>query len=317
MDKKTKTLACQIYDAVKEKETFHISDLKTIFDNKPYTTLRGRIYDNLGKLFKRIDKGIYTIIDEKTNTAIAMLNQDGRDLSNIPDESFDAIITDHPYKDPKSLNGGNRHFAEYETFQYTQEDFNEKARVLKEHSFLVEFFAEENANNYKYIYKCKEMAERAGLRYYCTVPWKKGNFVANTGRKAKNTEQAVFFTKGSPRSLRPDNQHGGTMAGTTEMLPTALDYQPKPVREKIHKAEKPVPLLEQIIRLITKPGEAILDTFAGSGNLGIAAINTGRIAVLIEKCKETFETMVKNITNTNVNTNIPTLTYTNEPISLF
>lgn len=49
---------------------------------------------------------------------------------------------------------------------------------------LAEFLPEENENNYEYLYEIKQMAKRAGLFYYCKVPWKKGGFVSNTGRKA-------------------------------------------------------------------------------------------------------------------------------------
>ena len=160
------------------------------------------------------------------------------------------------------------------------------------------------------------MAEKAGLKYYCVIPWKKGNFIANIGKKAKNTEQVILFTKGTPRRLRPDKQHGGYMAGTTEMLPTCFDEQPKNVKDKIHKAEKPIPLLEKIIRYVTKAGETILDTFAGSGNLGIAARNTKRFAILIEKAKDTFEKMVQNITNCQI-PQAQTVPDTETQISLF
>lgn len=310
------TLASRIYTLMQDKKQFSIAELKDLITDKPYTTIRGRIYDNLGKLFKRIDKGIYITIDD-SETTVAMIHGDGRDLSNIRSGSIDAIITDHPYEDPKSLNGGNRHFTDYETFRYNQNDFNEKARVLKDGAFLVEFFAEENANNYKYIYHCKEMAEKAGLKYYCVIPWKKGNFIANIGKKAKNTEQVILFTKGTPRRLRPDKQHGGYMAGTTEMLPTCFDEQPKNVKDKIHKAEKPIPLLEKIIHYVTQKGETILDTFAGSGNLGIAARNTKRFAILIERAKDTFEKMVQNITNCPKTPQPQTVPDTETQISLF
>ena len=288
------SLAMQIYEAMHGKK-FSIKEAAKIAADKPQSTVRGRIYDNLGKLFKRIDRGIYVTIDSDNDTAIAMINGDGRNLSVLKDGSIDAIITDHPYEDKKSLKGGNRDFGNYELFQYTQEDFNEKARVLKDGAFLVEFFAEENANNYDYIYQCKKMAEKAGFKYYATVPWTKGTFVANTGRKAKNMEQVVIFTKGEPRKLRPDKQRGGLMRGAAGMLPIAFDYQPKPIKQKIHKAEKPVSLLEKIIEFVTLPGETVLDSFAGSGNLGIAALLKSRFAVLIEKSEEIFERMVENI----------------------
>jgi hypothetical protein len=59
-------------------------------------------------------------------------------LSFLKDNSIDAIITDHAYDLKKSLKGGNRDFAAYECFQYTQEDFDEKYRVLKKGCFLLQ-----------------------------------------------------------------------------------------------------------------------------------------------------------------------------------
>ena len=157
-------------------------------------SIRARIYEGIDKgLFQRVSKGVYTV--KKEDSTCLLINGDGRNLSWIEDDSIDCLITDHPYDLHSSLKGGNRDFANYDCFKYEQSDFDEKARVMKAGCFVVEFFPEENSENYKYIYDCKVMAEKAGLNYYSTVNWKKGNFVANTGRKAKNTEQIVFFTK--------------------------------------------------------------------------------------------------------------------------
>lgn len=49
-----------------------------------------------------------------------------------------------------------------------------------------------------------------------------------------------------------------------------------------HPTSKPVPLLEYLIATYTNEGETILDPFAGSGTAGVAAMRTGRRAVLIE-----------------------------------
>ena len=175
-------------------------------------SVRGRIYEGIDKgLFERVGKGVYTVRREfkgQENSCL-LINGDGRDLSMFADNSFDALICDHPYKLDTSLKGGNRNFAEYESFLYEQRDFDEKSRVLKPGCFLVEFLPEENAENFQYIYRIKEMAKTAGLEYYATVPWKKGDFVANTGRKAKNTEQVVLFTKGKARSLKIDMKKVG------------------------------------------------------------------------------------------------------------
>lgn len=53
--------------------------------------------------------------------------------------------------------------------------------------------------------------------------------------------------------------------------------------DRRHACEKPLPLLEHIITAATKPGDLILDAFAGSGSLGEAAALNGRRALLIEK----------------------------------
>ena len=171
-------------------------------------SIRARIYEGIEKgLFERVGKGLYTVTrkDEqgKENTCL-LINGDRRDLSMFPDNSIDALITDHPYSLKTSLKGGNRNFADYELFQYDGKDFSEKQRVLKQGCFCVEFLPEENGDNYEYLFRVKDMAHKAGLDYYASVPWRKTGFVANTGRKAKNTENIVFFTKGRARDLRPD-----------------------------------------------------------------------------------------------------------------
>ncbi len=50
-----------------------------------------------------------------------------------------------------------------------------------------------------------------------------------------------------------------------------------------HPCEKPLALMEHIIRTSSRPGAVVLDCFAGSGTTGVAALNTGRRAILIER----------------------------------
>ena len=256
-------------------------------------SVRARIYENLGIAFERVGRGIYATIDN----SCLLIEGNGRNLSALADESIDCIVTDHPWDDKKATKGGSRNFANYDTFQYVQEDFDEKARVLKNGSFLCEIIPAESATNYEYLYKIKEMAKKAGFEYYAKVSWKKGTFVSNTGRKAKNTEDILFFTKGKARALRPDKQRGldengnptRFMSGANGMLPTCFDVQAVPKKDIIAQSEKPVALYEQILEYISKPNEIVLDQFAGSGALGEAALNKGRRAILIELAKEKVE----------------------------
>lgn len=62
-----------------------------------------------------------------------------------------------------------------------------------------------------------------------------------------------------------------------------LRYDVVPILQRIgHPCEKPVEMLADLIRTSTRPGDLVLDCFAGSGATGIAAKVTGRRAVLIE-----------------------------------
>lgn len=85
-----------------------------------------------------------------------------------------------------------------------QKNLQEKMRVLKEGAFCGEFLPEENEVNYQYLYEIKQMAIKEGFKYFTKVPWIKGDFKANTGRKSKNREDIMFFSKGEPRTLKLD-----------------------------------------------------------------------------------------------------------------
>ena len=302
-----KGIQATLFDYFQDTEYFtlqeaeeHVLDHQKRDVNVP--SIRARIYEGIEKgLFERVGKGLYTVTrtdEQGRENKCLLINGDGRDLSFIPSNSVDALITDHPYRLTASLKGGNRNFADYDLFQYGEQDFKEKLRVLKPGHFLVEFLPEENGDNYEYLYRVKDLARKAGFEYYAKVPWKKGDFVANTGRKSKNTEDICFFSKGRARDLRPDAKKDKAepgvehfMSGAAGMLPTVFDVAPTSKKDKIHQAEKPVELLRQILRFVTKEDEIALDQFAGSGVLGEAALLEHRDSILIEKDLATYNTL--------------------------
>ncbi len=58
-----------------------------------------------------------------------------------------------------------------------------------------------------------------------------------------------------------------------------------------YPTQKPLGILERIIRVHTRPGDEVLDFFAGSGTLGEAAAKHGRRAVLIDQDEEAVRVM--------------------------
>ena len=64
---------------------------------------------------------------------------------------------------------------------------------------------------------------------------------------------------------------------------------------RIHPTQKPVPLLEYLIKTYTLEGETVLDNCMGSGSTGVACINTNRKFIGIEKDETYFEIARKRI----------------------
>lgn len=80
-------------------------------------------------------------------------------------------------------------------------------------------------------------------------------------------------------------------------------YHPKTIisipgvdsRNQIHPTEKPVALLEYLIKTYTNQGETVLDNCMGSGSTGVAAVLTGRDFIGIEMEQTYYDIATKRI----------------------
>ena len=62
-----------------------------------------------------------------------------------------------------------------------------------------------------------------------------------------------------------------------------------------HPTQKPVALMERIVKLVSDENDIILDSFMGGGSTGVACINTNRKFIGIELDDEYFDTAVKRV----------------------
>ena len=62
-----------------------------------------------------------------------------------------------------------------------------------------------------------------------------------------------------------------------------IDGTPAARRSNHHPTVKPVALMRWLLRLITEPGDIVLDPFGGSGTTGVAALLEGRRVIIIER----------------------------------
>ena len=69
----------------------------------------------------------------------------------------------------------------------------------------------------------------------------------------------------------------------------------------LHPTQKPVPLFEYLIKTYTNEGALVLDNCAGSGTTGIAALNTSRNYLCIEKEEKYIDVINKRIGDWHLN----------------
>jgi len=67
---------------------------------------------------------------------------------------------------------------------------------------------------------------------------------------------------------------------------------------KIHPTQKPVALMEYLIKTYTDPGDTVLDNCMGGGTTGVACVNTGRSFIGIEKDPTYFQIAKERIEKT-------------------
>lgn len=161
------------------------------------------------------------------------------------------------------------------------------------------------------------MSNQKDFKY--TLVWDKAlstGFLNAKKQPLRQTEDVVVFGKGKtynpimevrgkPRKKGGHNKPGGSdnygqfgdvFSFNNEYYPTNLLRISNAARKgKQHPTQKPVELMEYLIRTYSNEGETVLDNCMGSGTTGVACMNTGRRFIGIEKDEEYFVIAKKRI----------------------
>lgn len=112
------------------------------------------------------------------------------------------------------------------------------------------------------------------------------------------SERVNYYPQMTKGKMRKKGGYGASdNYGITPSISVNDDYYPKNLIEignasqvgKVHPTQKPVALMEYLIRTYTNEGETVLDNCMGSGTTGVACLNTGRNFIGIEKDPKYFE----------------------------
>lgn len=185
-------------------------------------------------------------------------------MGNIPDQSVDMILTNIPYNEVNRKSSGLRNLnksvaddALFDEMKFIQEC----VRICKGSIYIFCGFKQISFLTSQLI--DLKLSTRLGI-------WHKTNPSPMNGQNIwlSGVESCVFGRK--PNATF--NQH----------CKSAVWSFPS-TRSKIHPTQKPVELFNYLIESSSNPNDLILDPFAGSGTTAIAARNTSRRFICIEK----------------------------------
>ena len=200
-------------------------------------------------------------------------------MKEIPTGSVDAIITDPPYNiaqdnNFKTMGRAGIDFGEwdkgFDLFSYIDEVF----RLLKKGGSFVVF------NDWKNLGDISKYAESLGFITKDMIRLEKSNpMPRNRDRRyITDYECAVWFVK--PKAKWVFNRQSDTYE------------RPKfvsSIEKGLHPTQKPVALMEWLIKIHSNKGDTILDPFMGSGTTGLACKNLGRKFIGIEQDEKYFK----------------------------
>ena len=72
-------------------------------------------------------------------------------------------------------------------------------------------------------------------------------------------------------------------------------FQRDCLKSNLHPTQKPVALLEELIKTFSNEGDTVLDNCMGSGSTGVACLNTGRMFLGMELDEGYFEIAQKRL----------------------
>mgnify|MGYP003733678843 FL=1 len=211
-------------------------------------------------------------------------------MRDIPDKSVDMILCDLPYGTTA---------CKWDAIIPFEPLWEQYERVIKDNGAIVLFGNEpftsklvcSNLKGFKYRWVWDKQIP-SGMSYARYRPMQQTEDICVF---TKNGEKTIY----NPQMIKRDKpiKGGGMSKGETTnnqkliALKKTYDYKnptnllsfAKVRKGSLHPTQKPVALFEYLIKTYTQPGEIVLDNCAGSGTTAIAAHNTGRFFIGIEK----------------------------------
>ena len=224
-------------------------------------------------------------------------------MKDIKDKSIDSIICDLPYGTTA---------CKWDSIIPFDKLWEQYKRIVKDNGAIVLFGAQpftstlvnSNIKGYKHhwiweknrgtgfqVAKYRPMMATEDIIAFT----KKGERINYYPIMIKRDKPVVWSGASSSNGTNPlANFDNSFKKVSTHKYPTNIIKINK-VNKPIHPTQKPVELLEYLIKTYTKEGEVVLDNCMGSGSTGIACINTNRRFIGIELDSNYYNTAKQRI----------------------
>ena len=168
---------------------------------------------------------------------------------------------------------------------FGREPFSSKTRLSNEKNYRYDWIWEKSkATNFLFAKQMPLIAHEDIMIFYKKLP-------TYNAQKTKGKP----YNKGVEK--RNEIEAVGKIGNGNLIINESGDRNPRSViyfrtaesEGKFHPTQKPVPLLEYLIKTYTNEGETVLDNTMGSGSTGVACINTNRNFIGIEMDDKYFE----------------------------
>ena len=227
------------------------------------------------------------------------------EMQNIPDKSIDMILCDLPYGTTA---------CKWDTIIPFEPLWAQYKRIIKDNGAIIlmcgEPFTSQLVNSNLPMFKYKWIWDKKFA----------GNFVTANKRPLNTFEEIVVFYNNqptyNPQKTKRDKPitsgkrcHPRNRTGTDENVtyeaekktyddkhPTTIISIPREIgKGTSHPTEKPIDLMEYLIKTYTNKGDTVLDNTMGSGTTGVACKNLNRNFIGIEMDDKYFEIASKRI----------------------
>lgn len=215
-------------------------------------------------------------------------------IKQLPDQSIDLILTDPPYNLGRYSTGNikmswrkdfNNDVAEWDTTVFNPADWLEEfVRILRPTGTLFAF------TSYNLLGQWHQAFDPVFDTFQFMV-WHKTN-------PPPKLRRAGFLNSCELIICAWNKGHTWNFTKQKDMhnfIESPICMGNERVRNPVHPTQKPLKVLNHLIKLATKPGNVVFDPFMGVGSTGVSALRLGRQFIGIEIDPLYFKAATKRI----------------------